>query len=99
MPVNLEMDLFREISSYLSSLDSRRLGAGDSKNDLFFFFLNFFFSLLFLNQGKITNNLLFLPLCAGPVKPTIFPLFWNISAGFRWLKKKKKKQKKNNAAQ
>ena len=69
------------------SLDSRRLGAGDSKNDLFKnFFLNFFFLSLFLlilNQENIINNLLFLLLCTGPVKPTIFPLFLKISAGFR----------------
>ena len=97
----------------LNSLDSRRLGAGDSKNYLFFFFFFifyfsffffflffFFFSLFFFFffyfsfffifpfffffiflffffffclssiKKNIINNLLFLPLCAGPVKPT-----------------------------
>ena len=41
---------------------------------LFFLFLSFFF--LSLNQAKYHQHMLFLPLCARPVKPTIFPLFF-----------------------
>ena len=115
---------------HLYSLDSRRLGAGDSKNYLFFFFYFFYFSFFFFLfcffsfcffyffifpfyfffyfsfffyffffpfflifffclssiKKNIINNLLFLPLCAGPVKPTIFPLFLKDFSWFPLLK-------------
>ena len=65
-------------------LDSRRLGAGDRENVLFYFFFiflkifccNFLSSSFFFYSSikqYITSNLLFLPLCAGPVNLTTFP--------------------------